>query len=262
MQAAFPKHPESFSGGFVPPISRHRSHPLQNHKPYLLSCLIPLLLAAGCSSTAANSKNAQPNLPEGVISEWHDDNGKSYPIRKNTHPTERYEFNVSMPDAPDNLVMTHAFAYYRSNCEIVVNSRAGANAKLKATLPIQFENTGRHTYRAVAYGDAVLSERYGEAGPECKWELHFVLARLQPQPNESKVIYEAIIDPRNAVKVSDGHWRRTLYMTKYRFNVPYENMSESRRKIQLPGGIFDNKDRFGGEPRKHLFEVLLDLRRK
>ena len=51
-------------------------------------------------------------------------------------------------------------------------------------------------------------------------------------------------------------------MTKYNFNIPYENMSESRKKIMLPGPIFESKDRFAGEPRKRLFTITMDLERK
>ena len=203
-----------------------------------------------------------PNLSDDTLSVWHDDNGKSYPIRKNPNPKERYELNISMPDAPDNLIMTHAFAYYWSDCEIIVNKRAGANAKLKETIPIPFEKTGEHTYRAVAYNDAILSERYSDAGPECKWNMHFIVARLQAEPNLDNFIYEALIDPRDANKISDNHWERILYMTRHNFNFSEISMSEIWKGTMLPGPIFDNKDRFSGEARKHLFTITMDLKRK
>lgn len=202
------------------------------------------------------------NLPDDTLSVWHDDNGKSYPIRKNPNPKERYELNISMPDAPDNLIMTHAFAYYWSDCEIVINKRAGANAKLKETISIPFEKTGEHTYRAVAYNDAILSEQYSDAGSECKWNMRFIVARLQPEPNLGKVIYEAVSKLEDTYRIDSHHWQRILYMTKYNFNIPYENMSESRKKIMLPGPIFESKDRFAGEPRKRLFTITMDLERK
>ena len=218
------------------------------------------MLVLTSSTAIAEGKNINPNLSDDTLSVWHDDNGKSYPIRKNPNPKERYELNISMPDAPDNLIMTHAFAYYWSGCEIIVNKRAGANVKLKETIPIPFEKTGEHTYRAVAYNDAILSERYSDAGPECKWNMHFIVARLQAEPNLANMIYEALIDPRDSHKISDGHWERTLYMTKYRFNDPTKrihNLSEA-----MPGTIADREDRFAGEHRKHLFTITMYLKRK
>ena len=222
--------------------------------------LISLMLVSTSSTAIAKGKNINPSLSDDTLSVWHDDNGKSYPIRKNPNTKERYELNISMPDAPDNLIMTHAFAYYWSDCEIIVNKRAGANAKLKETIPIPFEKTGEHTYRAVAYNDAILSERYSDAGPECKWNMHFVVTRLQAEPNLDNTIYEALIDPRDSRKISDDHWERTLYMTKYRFNDSTKriyNLSEA-----MPGTIADREDRFAGEPRKHLFTITMDLKRK
>nr|WP_314270594.1 hypothetical protein [uncultured Kingella sp.] len=230
--------------------------------------LISLMLVLTLSTTIAKGKNINQNLSDDTLSVWHDDNGKSYPIRKNPNPNpnpnpkERYELNISMPDAPDNLIMTHAFAYYWSDCEIIVNKRAGANAKLKETIPIPFEKTGEHTYRAVAYNDAILSERYSDAGPECKWNMHFIVVRLQAEPNLEKIIYEAISSPEDVYKINNHHWQRILYMTKYNFNVPYKDMSESRKKIMLPGPIFEDKDRFAGKPREHLFSIVMDLKRK
>ena len=230
--------------------------------------LISLMLVLTLSTTIAKGKNINQNLSDDTLSVWHDDNGKSYPIRKkqnpnqNPNPKERYELNISMPDAPDNLIMTHAFAYYWSDCEIIVNKRAGANAKLKETIPIPFEKTGEHTYRAVAYNDAILSERYSDAGPECKWNMHFIVVRLQAEPNLEKIIYEAISSPEDVYKINNHHWQRILYMTKYNFNVPYKDMSESRKKIMLPGPIFEDKDRFAGKPREHLFSIVMDLKRK
>ena len=222
--------------------------------------LISLMLVSTSSTAIAKGKNINPNLSDDTLSVWHDDNGKSYPIRKNPNPKERYELNISMPDAPDNLIMTHAFAYYWSDCEIIVNKRAGANAKLKETILIPFEKTGKHTYRAIAYNDAILSERYSDVGPECKWNMHFIVARLQAEPNLANMIYEALIDPRDSHKISDGHWERILYMTKYRFNDPTKriyNLSEA-----MPGTIADREDRFAGEHRKHLFTITMDLKRK
>ena len=221
--------------------------------------LISLMLVLTSATAIAKGKNINPNLSDDTLSVWHDDNGKSYPIRKNPNPKERYELNISMPDAPDNLIMTHAFAYYWSDCEIIVNKRAGANAKLKETIPIPFEKTGEHAYRAVAYNDAILSERYSDVGPECKWNMHFIVARLQAEPNLANMIYEALIDPRDSHEISDGHWERILYMTKYRFNDPTKrnNFSEA-----MPGTIADREDRFGGEHRKHLFTITMDLKRK
>ena len=222
--------------------------------------LISLMLVSTSLTAIAKGKNMNPNLSDDTLSVWHDDNGKSYPIRKNPNPKERYELNISMPDAPDNLIMTHAFAYYWSDCEIIVNKRAGANAKLKETIPIPFEKTGEHTYRAVAYNDAILSERYSDAGPECKWNMHFIVTRLQAEPNLDNTIYEALIDPRDSRKISDDHWKRILYMTKYRFNDPTTrtyNPSET-----MLGAIADREDRFAGEPRKHLFTITMDLKRK
>lgn len=224
--------------------------------------LISLMLVSTSSTAIAKGKNMNPNLSDDTLSVWHDDNGKSYPIRKNPNPKERYELNISMPDAPDNLIMTHAFAYYWSDCEIIVNKRAGANAKLKETIPIPFEKTGEHTYRAVAYNDAILSERYSDAGPECKWNMHFIVARLQAEPNLDNFIYEALIDPRDANKISDNHWERILYMTRHNFNFSEISMSEIWKGTMLPGPIFDNKDRFSGEARKHLFTITMDLKRK
>ncbi len=224
--------------------------------------LISLILVSTSLTAIAKGKNMNPNLSDDTLSVWHDDNGKSYPIRKNSNPKERYELNISMPDAPDNLIMTHAFAYYWSDCEIIVNKRAGANAKLKETIPIPFEKTGEHTYRAVAYNDAILSERYSDAGPECKWNMHFIVARLQAEPNLEKIIYEAISSPEDVYKINNHHWQRILYMTKYNFNVPYKDMSESRKKIMLPGPIFEDKDRFAGKPRENLFSIVMDLKRK
>ena len=224
--------------------------------------LISLMLVSTSSTAIAKGKNINPNLSDDTLSVWHDDNGKSYPIRKNPNPKERYELNISMPDAPDNLIMTHAFAYYWSDCEIIVNKRAGANAKLKETILIPFEKTGKHTYRAIAYNDAILSERYSDVGPECKWNMHFIVARLQAEPNLDSFIYEALIDPRDANKISDNHWERILYMTRHNFNVSGISMSEIWKGTMLPGPIFDNKDRFSGEARKHLFSIVLDLKRK
>mgnify|MGYP007110223225 CR=1 FL=1 len=224
--------------------------------------LISLMLVSISSTAIAKGKNINPNLSDDTLSVWHDDNGKSYPIRKNPNPKERYELNISMPDAPDNLIMTHAFAYYWSDCEIIVNKRAGANAKLKETIPIPFEKTGEHTYRAVAYNDAILSERYSDVGPECKWNMHFIVARLQAKPNLDNFIYEALIDPRDANKISDNHWERILYMTRHNFNFSEISMSEIWKGTMLPGPIFDNKDRFAGEARKHLFTITMDLKRK
>ena len=60
--------------------------------------LISLMLVLTLSTTIAKGKNINQNLSDDTLSVWHDDNGKSYPIRKNPNPNpkERYELGADV----------------------------------------------------------------------------------------------------------------------------------------------------------------------
>lgn len=83
-----------------------------------------------------------------------------YEPKLNPNPTQRYDFTVTLIEAPTNLVVTNIWAIYESNCEQLVDKWAGAYKELTKEFPIEFKKIKPNVYHATVFGDKLLDETY------------------------------------------------------------------------------------------------------
>jgi hypothetical protein len=217
------------------------------------STLFGLFLAAALSTTAQGKP--MRSIPIGDV--WKDADGNEYSIDFNQNPQQPYDFSVTLKDEPDNLVLTSVSAHYTSDCSVPTNKSAGTYTKLKEIIHVPFEQTDPHSYHAVVYNDAILNQRYPHMDKECKWHLSLVMARFQPQPNLSNVVYDADIGTDTSNKVSDGYWRYVGYITRYRYNDP---TSRTMNDILRLGPTL--KKNFGPIAQRQLVTMTIELKRR
>ena len=177
-----------------------------------------------------------------------------YEPKLNPNPKERYDFTVTLIEAPTNLVVTNIWAIYESNCEKLVDKWAGAYKELTKEFALEFHKIKPNVYQATMYGDKLLDESRPD-GTMCRWKLVSVPVRLEPSPNLADIHYSSgvVIAPNEFV--SDGYWRYEGYITRYRFNEP-------NTEGHLAMGVLKSKNMFGPIPRQQLATIRLELRRK
>ena len=156
-------------------------------------------------------------------------------------------------------MLTSVSAHYTSDCSVPTNKSAGAYTKLKEIIHVPFEQTDPHSYHAVVYNDAILNQRYPHMDKECKWHLSLVMARFQPQPNLSNVVYDADIGTDTSNKVSDGYWRYVGYITRYRYNDPTIGFKDLGMMMRLGP---TSKKNFGELAQRQLVTMTIELKRR
>ncbi len=202
----------------------------------VLSSLLALFLLSSCSLSQGKSTmtNYEPQL--------------------NPNPKERYDFTVTLIDAPTNLVVTNIWATYESNCEQLLNKHAGAYKELTKEFALEFKKIKPNVYQATLYGDKLLDGNRPD-GTVCHWKLLSVPVRLEPSPNLADIHYSSGVVLAPNELVSEGYWKYEGYITRYRFNAPSTDGHSSL-------GVPKSKNMFGPIPRQQLATIRLELRRK
>ena len=203
----------------------------------LLSSMLSLLLLAPFSITQGKpiTTNYEPQL--------------------NPNPKERYDFTVTLIDAPTNLVVTNVWAIYESNCEQLLNKHAGAYKELTKEFALEFHKIKPNVYQATTYGDKLLDGNRPD-GTVCHWKLAYLSVRLEPNPNLADIHYSGGVGIAPNHYVSEGYWKYEGYITRYRFNEP------SPVTWHRSMGVGKSKNLFGPIPRQQLATIRLELRRK
>ena len=210
----------------------------QSHQPTkLLPSILALLLLTSCSLTQGKSKMTD------------------YEPKLNPNPTQRYDFTVTLIEAPTNLVVTNIWAIYESNCEQLVDKWAGAYKELTKEFALEFKKIKPNVYHATVFGDKLLDENLPD-GMECRWKLLSVPVRLEPSPNLADIHYSSGIGMATNYYVSEGYWKYEGYITRYNFNAP------SPVTWHRSMGVAISKNMFGPIPRQQLATIRLELRRK
>ena len=209
----------------------------QSHQPTkLFPSILALFLLTSCSLT-----QGKPKMTD-------------YEPKLNPNPKERYDFTVTLIEAPTNLVVTNIWAIYESNCEQLVDKWAGAYKELTKEFALEFKKIKPNVYHATVFGDKLLDENLPD-GMECRWKLASVPVRLEPSPNLADIHYSSgvVIAPNEFV--SDGYWKYEGYITRYNFNAP-------RTEGHLSMGVLKSKNMFGPIQKQQLATIRLELRRK
>ena len=203
----------------------------------VLSSLLALFLLSSCSLSQGKSTmtNYEPQL--------------------NPNPKERYDFTVTLIDAPTNLVVTNIWATYESNCEQLLNKHAGAYKELTKEFALEFHKIKPNVYQATTYGDKLLDGNRPD-GTVCHWKLAYLSVRLEPNPNLADIHYSGGVGIAPNHYVSEGYWKYEGYITRYRFNEP------SPVTWHRSMGVGKSKNLFGPIPRQQLATIRLELRRK
>ena len=85
------------------------------------------------------------------------------------------------------------------------------------------------------------------------------MARFQPQPNLSNVVYDADIGTDTSNKVSDGYWRYVGYITRYRYNDPTIGFKDLGMMMRLGP---TSKKNFGELAQRQLVTMTIELKRR
>ena len=178
----------------------------------------------------------------------------NYEPKLNPNPKERYDFTVTLIEAPTNLVVTNIWAIYESNCEQLVDKWAGAYKELTKEFALEFKKIKPNVYHATVFGDKLLNENLPD-GMECRWKLLSVPVRLEPSPNLADIHYSSGIGMATNYYVSEGYWKYEGYITRYRFNEP---STEGHSSL----GVAISKNMFGPIQKQQLATIRLELRRK
>ena len=209
----------------------------QSHQPTkLFPSILALLLLTSCSHTQGKSKMTD------------------YEPKLNPNPTQRYDFTVTLIEAPTNLVVTNIWAIYESNCEQLVDKWAGAYKELTKEFALEFHKIKPNVYQATVFGDKLLDESRPD-GMECRWKLSHASIRLDPSPNVADIHYSSSVGMGTNHYVSDGYWKYEGYITRYRFNEP---STEGHSSL----GVAISKNMFGPIQKQQLATIRLELRRK
>lgn len=209
----------------------------QSHQPTkLFPSILALLLLTSCSHTQGKSKMTD------------------YEPKLNPNPTQRYDFTVTLIEAPTNLVVTNIWAIYESNCEQLVDKWAGAYKELTKEFALEFHKIKPNVYQATVFGDKLLDESRPD-GMECRWKLSHASIRLEPSPNLADIHYSSSVGMGTNHYVSDGYWKYEGYITRYRFNEP---STEGHSSL----GVAISKNMFGPIQKQQLATIRLELRRK
>ena len=177
-----------------------------------------------------------------------------YEPKLNPNPTQRYDFTVTLIEAPTNLVVTNIWAIYESNCEQLVDKWAGAYKELTKEFALEFHKIKPNVYQATVFGDKLLDESRPD-GMECRWKLSHASIRLEPSPNLADIHYSSSVGMGTNHYVSDGYWKYEGYITRYRFNEP---STEGHSSL----GVAISKNMFGPIQKQQLATIRLELRRK
>ena len=169
-----------------------QSYPKPNK---LLPSILALLLLTSCSLS-----QGKPSMT-------------NYEPKLNPNPKERYDFTVTLIEAPTNLVVTNIWAIYESNCEQLVDKWAGAYKELTKEFALEFKKIKPNVYHATVFGDKLLDENLPD-GMECRWKLLSVPVRLEPSPNLADIHYSSGIGMATNYYVSDGYWKYEGYIQK------------------------------------------------
>ncbi|WP_297994691.1 hypothetical protein [uncultured Campylobacter sp.] len=177
-----------------------------------------------------------------------------YEPKLNPNPTQRYDFTVTLIEAPTNLVVTNIWAIYESNCEQLVDKWAGAYKELTKEFALEFHKIKPNVYQATVFGDKLLDESRPD-GTVCHWKLLDVPVRLEPSPNLANIHYSGGVGTAPNEYVSEGYWRYEGYITRYRFNEP---STEGHSSL----GVLESKNMFGSIQKQQLATIRFELRRK
>ena len=209
----------------------------QSHQPTkLFPSILALLLLTSCSHTQGKSKMTD------------------YEPKLNPNPTQRYDFTVTLIEAPTNLVVTNIWAIYESNCEQLVDKWAGAYKELTKEFALEFHKIKPNVYQATVFGDKLLDESRPD-GMECRWKLSHASIRLDPSPHFADIHSSSSVGMGTNHYVSDGYWKYEGYITRYRFNEP---STEGHSSL----GVAISKNMFGPIQKQQLATIRLELRRK
>ena len=178
----------------------------------------------------------------------------NYEPKLNPNPKERYDFTVTLIEAPTNLVVTNIWAIYESNCERLVDKWAGAYKELTKEFALEFHKIKPNVYQATVFGDKLLDESRPD-GTVCHWKLLDVPVRLEPSPNLANIHYSGGVGTAPNEYVSEGYWRYEGYITRYRFNEP---ITEGHSSL----GVLESKNMFGSIQKQQLATIRFELRRK
>ena len=210
----------------------------QSHRPAsskLFPSILALLLLTSCSLYQGKLNTAnEPKL--------------------NPNPKERYDFTVTLIEAPTNLVVTNIWAIYESNCEQLVDKWAGAYKELTKEFALEFHKIKPNVDQATIFGDKLVDESRPD-GMECRWKLLSVPVRLEPSPNLADIHYSSGVGISPNHYVSEGYWKRDGYITRYRFNEP-----NNKGHFSLSAVI--SKNMFGPIQKQQLATIRVELRRK
>ena len=210
----------------------------QSHRPAsskLFPSILALLLLTSCSLYQGKLNTANES-------------------KLNPNPKERYDFTVTLIEAPTNLVVTNIWAIYESNCEQLVDKWAGAYKELTKEFALEFHKIKPNVYQATIFGDKLLDESRPD-GMECRWKLLSVPVRLEPSPNLADIHYSSGVGISPNHYVSEGYWKRDGYITRYRFNEP-----NNKGHFSLSAVI--SKNMFGPIQKQQLATIRVELRRK
>ena len=209
----------------------------QSHRPTkLFPSILALFLLTSCSLS-----QGKPSIT-------------NYEPKLNPNPKERYDFTVTLIEAPTNLVVTNIWAIYESNCERLVDKWAGAYKELTKEFALEFHKIKPNVYQATVFGDKLLDESCPD-GTVCHWKLLDVPVRLEPSPNLANIHYSGGVGTAPNEYVSEGYWRYEGYITRYRFNEP---STEGHSSL----GVLESKNMFGSIQKQQLATIRFELRRK
>ena len=186
---------------------------------FLLTTL--LFLTTSCTQGKLTMDNLGNS--NNVLATQKDANGNIYTIKVNPEPKQLYDFTVTLINAPENLVLTKAYAQYETDCVYMTNKFAGAYDQFRHSIPLEVKKIQDNVYHATVYGDAILNEDYQNTGKICHWELKFGIAHFGFNSNTSGDTYTASVGTFGNDFVSSGYWKDTvLYSVKDKNNTNQE----------------------------------------
>lgn len=155
-----------------------------------------------------------------VLATQKDADGNVYTIKANPAPNQLYDFTVTLTNAPENLILTKAYAQYETDCAFIVDKFAGAYSKFRHSIPLEVKKIQDNVYHATVYGDAILNEDYYNIGKMCGWKLQYTTMIFEPNPNLSRRGYITRIWLEKDNQISDKYWKLEGYISLDNFNHP------------------------------------------
>ena len=99
---------------------------------------------------------------------------KTPEIKRNPHPKQRYEFTLTIQDAPGPIESVTSSALYETDQDCIpVQALSGATPQLSEHIRIPLTPTGPNSYRGEFYADILIDQDYFGLGV-CRWSFQSV----------------------------------------------------------------------------------------